>query len=410
MAEKIRVAIVDDVTQTRSDIRRLLDLEDDIEVVGEAENGRKALDMVAQSRPHVVLMDINMPIMDGIAATEALARSNPEVSVIIISIQGEQEYLKLAMIAGAREYMVKPLSSEEMSATIRQVYQLDRRRYQDGLRKQKAGEDEVKGKQKRGKMITLFSGKGGSGKSILAANLATVLARRKQRVALVDLDLEFGDLAVMFNLSETASMGDLAAEEEFSREALEHHLVHHISGVDILAAPHWPQQAEGIEADFVEQVLEELREGYDYIFIDTAAAFSEISLRALEMSDQIIVPVLEEITAVKNLRTTYEIFYQLQLEEKSHVIINRSGRKTGIEREDLEKSLGIKVEHSLVDCPKTVIPSVNKGVPFALELDNSDLSRDTVELAKLVARDFRRQQGDKDHSKSRGGFLSGNGF
>src|SRR6478752_5662041 len=110
MADQIRVLIVDDIPETRDHLSKLLGFESDIEVVGSAASGREAIEMAAKLTPDVVLMDINMPDMDGISATERL------------SAQGEADYLRRSMLAGAREWLVKPFSSDELTSAIRQVY------------------------------------------------------------------------------------------------------------------------------------------------------------------------------------------------------------------------------------------------------------------------------------------------
>lgn len=176
--EKIRIIVVDDVEQTRTDIKRLLYFEEDMEVVGEAENGQKAIEIVAKESPDVILMDINMPVMDGIEATENISLANPDLAVIIISIQGEQEYLKKAMVAGARDYLVKPLGSEEMSSTIRQCYKLNKERKAKISPQKEVSSSEPSSLSKH-RIISLFSGKGGVGKTFLGVNLAVSLAKKK---------------------------------------------------------------------------------------------------------------------------------------------------------------------------------------------------------------------------------------
>src|SRR5512147_2372350 len=108
MADKIRVLIVDDVAETRENVRKLLQFEADIEVVGAARTGREAIQLSDELKPDVVLMDINMPDMDGISATEAIRARQPAVQIIILSVQGDQNYMRRAMLAGARDFLTKP--------------------------------------------------------------------------------------------------------------------------------------------------------------------------------------------------------------------------------------------------------------------------------------------------------------
>src|SRR6478735_758591 len=126
MADQIRVLIVDDIPETRDHLTKLLGFEGDIDVIGAAASGAEALQLASSLLPDVVLMDINMPDMDGIAATEQLSRTVPTASVVMMSVQGEADYLRRSMLAGAREFLVKPFSSDELTASIRQVSQRER--------------------------------------------------------------------------------------------------------------------------------------------------------------------------------------------------------------------------------------------------------------------------------------------
>ena len=126
MADQIRVLIVDDIPETRDHLTKLLGFESDIEVVGAAASGAQAISLAAASSPDVILMDINMPDMDGITATERLSAEVPDAAVVMMSVQGEADYLRRSMLAGAREFLVKPFSSDELTASIRQVHSRER--------------------------------------------------------------------------------------------------------------------------------------------------------------------------------------------------------------------------------------------------------------------------------------------
>ena len=111
--EKIRVLIVDDIAETRENIRKLLQFESDVEVVGAARSGKEGIQFAHEMDPDVILMDINMPDVDGITATENIRQKMPHIQVVILSVQGDQNYMRRAMLLSRGDPMVfleRPLS------------------------------------------------------------------------------------------------------------------------------------------------------------------------------------------------------------------------------------------------------------------------------------------------------------
>ncbi|MBV8194021.1 MAG: response regulator, partial [Candidatus Dormibacteraeota bacterium] len=188
----IRLLIVDDIASTRENLQKLLSFEEDIQVVGMAGDGREGLEQAHKLLPDIVLTDVNMPVMDGIQLTEKLATELPQSPAIIMSVQGERDYLRRAMQAGAREYLIKPFSHDELVAAIRRVHQLELKK---GVMARPGGDGAAAPRTTPGEVIVVFSGKGGVGRTLLATNLAVALAAETNaQVALVDLDLQFGDV------------------------------------------------------------------------------------------------------------------------------------------------------------------------------------------------------------------------
>src|SRR5439155_17928874 len=126
MAEKIRILVVDDIAETRENLAKLIGFEADMTIVASADGGNQAVEFAKKERPDVILMDINMPDMDGITATEIIANTVPESPIIMMSVQGEQDYLRRSMLAGAREFLVKPFSADELINAIRHVHELEK--------------------------------------------------------------------------------------------------------------------------------------------------------------------------------------------------------------------------------------------------------------------------------------------
>ena len=110
----IRVLLVDDQILIRQGLRALLELDSQLQVVGEAENGQIAINLVKQLQPDVILMDIRMPIMDGVAATRELC-SDPNIKILVLTTFDDDEYVKSAMNYGAMGYLLKDTPLEELA-------------------------------------------------------------------------------------------------------------------------------------------------------------------------------------------------------------------------------------------------------------------------------------------------------
>jgi pilus assembly protein CpaE len=383
MVEKIRILIADDVAETRENVQRLLLFEEDLEVVGLTGDGERAVAMAEELRPDIILMDINMPGLDGIAATELLSLRLPETAVVIMSVQGEQEYLRQAMIAGAREYLVKPFSSDELVATLRRVHRLSQKR-QISIQARQAF---LKNDRKRGRVITVFSTKGGVGRTTVAANLAVgMVTANSRRVAVVDLDLQFGDVAITLNLVPRRTIADLAQEFPEDSTALERYLCTHSSGVKVLAAPAKPEYAELVTAAQVKQVLELFREDYDYIFVDTPATFQDHVLTALDASDQVLLLATLDLPTVKNVKLCLDTMRGLRYDqEKVRLVLNKLAGERYLRTRDVEAALDHQVDANLPLDEVTSVSALNKGVPLILEYPNSRLAGALRNLTRTLA-------------------------
>ncbi|MDF2524361.1 MAG: response regulator receiver protein [Clostridiales bacterium] len=380
LSEKIKVIVVDDVRETRDNIKALLAFERKIDVVGEAENGEEAIYMAREAHADIVLMDINMPVKDGIKATEEISVEVPDTAVIIMSVQNEQEYLRKAMAAGAKEYVLKPFTGDELVNTIIKTYNLETKR------KKKVNPIIVK-EEIQTKIISVFSTKGGVGKTTLATNLAIAIAREtKKKVALVDLNLMFGDVAIHLNIYVKATIAELIKEiNSLDSEMMEEYLHTHFSGVKVLPAPMKPEYAEYITAQHIEKIIRTLQGRYHYIIIDTAQNFSETTLAALDASDTVLFVSNMEVPTIKNVKTGLEVLDTLKYSDKKvKLVLNKATEQFGVSYKDFEDTVRQKIWASIPEDAQIVVNSINKGFPVALSRMDSKISKSFYDIASKI--------------------------
>jgi pilus assembly protein CpaE len=404
MADRIRVLIVDDIQETRDHLAKLLGFESDIEVVGTAASGADAIELAGRLLPDVILMDINMPDMDGIAATERLSAQIPSAAVVMMSVQGEADYLRRSMLAGAREFLVKPFSSDELTASIRQVYSRE---------KEKAGRAAVTQASKtqdptqEGQVVAVFSPKGGVGRTTIAVNLAVAAASELgKKVTLVDASFQFGDVAVLLNLNpKDKSMAELVPELEQGRDpdSVDTFTLTHSSGIHVLLAPPSPEMAELITPAGVKHVIEILRQHSELVVVDCAAWFNDTLLGILDLADVVLTVLTLEITSIKNIRLFLEVAEQLGYSHKIRLVLNRADTTLGIRVADVEHSIGRKVDHTIVSDGRSVVYALNRGVPFVLSNRESQVSQDVLRLATSIvgSRESREEDGRKVPQKGK---------
>jgi pilus assembly protein CpaE len=309
----------------------------------------------------------------------------------MMSVHGEAEHLKRAMLAGAREFLVKPFSGDEFSTSIKRVYEreLARREQMQAVRDgsgqpvttpvQDGGEDH--------QVLAVYSPKGGAGRTTLATNLALAIQREtNQRVALVDANTQFGDVGVLLNLNpKNRSMLDAVEGGEPDRDILESVMVDHSTGIRVLLAPPSPEGADLVTPAYLRKMIEMLRETHAYTIVDLPSGLNDHTLGILDAADQILVVAALEITTIKNVRLFLEVADQLDYERsKVRLVINRSDASQGIRVADVEASIRRPIDGSIVSDGRLAVLAVNRGVPFVVSHPESPLSRDIITLPPTI--------------------------
>jgi pilus assembly protein CpaE len=390
MSGKIRILIVDDIAESRDNVAKLLRFEPDVEVVGTADNGEQAIELCERLQPHIVLMDVNMPGMDGIAATTAITSRQPNTAVIMMSVQNEPEYLRRSMMAGAREFLAKPFSLDELIDSIRHVNQLAQQSRKIVTDVQVAHSTSGPSRHRKAKIISMFSLKGGVGRTMLAANLAVAIRNQNpdKEVAIVDGNLLHGDQGVVMNATEQKSISDIIRNfHNLDKDLVTDILITHSSGVKLLAAPPDAQSGEQVTGEHMRQIMQYLINMFDYIIVDTRPSFDEITLSLLDHSDKILLMLTLELTAIKGAKQYLELSDLLGYDsDRISLVINRSTLQAGIPMDDVGASLKGEIIARLPDEPLQAMRAINEGVPIVQSAPSGALASEINKLAQALTR------------------------
>lgn len=394
--KRIRVLIVDDILETRENLRKLLQFERDIEVVGAATGGAESIEMAKELAPDIVLMDINMPDLDGIAAAEAILQASPHTQLVMMSVQSEADYLRRSMLAGAREFLTKPFTSDELVTALRRVYRLKPRIEAPPVIQRAPPLEEISRPtkpEKRGKAIVLYSPKGGVGCSTIATNLAIALGEEgEKKVALVDFSLQFGDLGVLLNLQPQSTIADLVPHiEELDDILLDEVMQAHSSGVKALLAPPRPEMADLVAPEHMRRILAQLKSIYDYIIVDTESSLSDLTLAVLEGSDKILLVIVPDIPTIKNARLFFEVMEALDHPpEDIMLVLNKVNHRGSIREKNIEASIKHPIASRINDDRQAALAAANQGIPLLIGKKNGPISQDILTLAHQLREELEK--------------------
>jgi pilus assembly protein CpaE len=403
--DKFRVLIVDDVAETRENVRKLLQFESDIEVVAAARTGREAIQLSQEVNPDVVLMDINMPDMDGIAATEAIRQKMPAVQVVILSVQGDEKYMRKAMLVGARDFLTKPPMPDELVTAIRRAGKMAREERAKSTQvyvttQGSSNRTVTTNVMNRGKIVLVYSPKGGTGCTTIAVNLAVALHNEETRVVIVDANLQFGDVAIFLNEQGKNTILDLAPRvDELDPDIVDSVMIKNAaSGVHVLASPSRPENAEKIDADQFSKLLRYLRQLYAYIIVDSSAYLTDVNLAVMDIADAIVLIATQDIPSIKNDRLFLDLLSTLNVPiDKIAFVLNKFDKRIAISAERVGENLKQQVLAVIPLDERTVIPAANRGVPFMLDNKTQPASKGIYTLvealrAKLVKRELEESE------------------
>ena len=237
-----------------------------------------------------------------------------------------------------------------------------------------------------GTVVTVFSPKGGSGKTVLATNIALAARRSGIPTLLVDLDLQFGDAALALAIAPRATIADLASSSgETDVEKLKAFVCTDArSMLDLLPAPKRPEEAQMVGQPELAGVLGAARKAYGAVVVDTGPLFDGAMLAALDHTDRLVLVCNPEVTSLKNVRIGLETIDRLGFpRERVSIVANRIGAAGGVSRNEIEEALEAEIAFELPDDP-AVPTAVNRATPVVLGDPSSRFARAVSALTKSL--------------------------
>jgi pilus assembly protein CpaE len=387
VARDPEIIIVDPDVGARSDLKHML-MAGKLSVVNEADYGIESVTAAKEHAPDIFLISMEEPVARALQTIEMLGSASPRAAIIVYSSLADAASVRRAMVAGARDFLIKPLKPEDVARAVYGILEQEERR-----RLQTEGESPEP--IARGTIVTIFGAKGGIGKTTIATNLSAALVNTTQaNVTLVDMDTRFGDVAIMMDVAVEHSIADLGRRiDQLDRESIKESLARHHTGVSILPAPLHPTEWRNLTPQHIEKIVDLLAQGNDWVVIDTPGTFNEIIAMTLELADIILLVTSMDIASIKDTALALEMLRAADVsEDKVKLVINHSTSANSLREEDVERVLEYQVTWRIPH-DYNVASANQLGIPIVTAKPYARVSRAITDLAYDLSGAQRERKG-----------------
>jgi pilus assembly protein CpaE len=365
------------------EILRLLGGKEDLEVVGLAQDGFEAARMAARLLPDVVLLDEQLPEMDGLSAAVAISLAAPQVATVLLTEDDPAQLWRRAIRAGVKDILPKPLQPAELLEAIQVIQRARERRETREFRA-------LMDPELVPRVIAITGAKGGVGKTTIAVNLGVSLARQHPgQTVLVDLYSQFGDVALMLNLHPDRTLADMAVfEDEIDQDLVEAHLTPHESGLKVLVGANTPTDLNPLGAKPLRAVLNSLKRAYRFVVLDVPPLLYQTTTYVLTHATSVaLVANLFDLTTLNDTRKLYQLLVRDYVPgERVHLVLNRVARGNRLRIEEIESALGRPAEATIPNATGLAVNAINTGRPFVTSHPEAAVSRSIATLADTLIR------------------------
>jgi len=370
MTQPLTIVVLSTGLDNFKEIRTALSTDNRVQLLAGGNDSEQLREEIIRLKPAAAIITLGANSDQAIKLIQRLSAESPKTALISAAHNAAPDLLLQSLRAGAREFLQLPISAEELKTVMDRVAEFC------------AGQVETP--RKKGRMVAVFSSKGGCGTSFIATNLA---AAANARTVLVDLNLQAGDLPLFLGVDPKYSFADMAENRNRLDDALIKSFVTPFSSnLSLLAAPREADSADEIEPEHVFEVLQRLRETYEYVVLDPQHTFDSITLAALHQSDEIVLVLTLDIPAIRSTQRALEIFDRLGYPRKKiRIVVNRWSKQIDLDLRHVEKFLGESVVGFLPSDYQTAVTSINLGQPLVQSEPNSKIAQEIRRVARTLA-------------------------
>lgn len=380
----MKVLVCDTQASYAQSVSKALAAATDVSVV-HASSLTEASRQLREGEAQLLVLGPGVPVNDALECVRSIRDAGSNAGVVLCPTEITQALLHSALRAGADDVVGASSPTAELTEVLGEVLRRTRARC--------GSDDDLAVPASTGHVVTVLSMKGGVGKTVVSTNLAVALAGLGKSVALIDLDLQFGDVGIVLGLEPTQTIvGAVQSGERLDAEMLRGFLVEHSSGVRALLAPTLPEDAEIVTASRIDRIIGLLVTMFEYVVIDTPPTLDEAVLTALDRSNRVLVVTMMDVASVKNSRVALQKLRQLGYNGSLvDIMLNRADSKVYLKAEEVEQAIGMPIKYRLpsdLQIPR----SVNKGVPVVLDAPRSHPARVLEETAKAIVAEHEEAQ------------------
>lgn len=356
--------------EASKEIREALAGSSNARLLGESDDPDQLLAEVLRLRPSAAIVILEPDNTEKEFATiKQLSSACPETAVITAARSASPALILASLRSGACEFLQLPVVSEEFQTVLARVAEFSAARESTS--------------KKSGRVVAVFSGKGGSGVTFFAANLAAAMT---VPTLLADLNLQAGDAASYLGLEPKYSLADFVLNHARLDDSLISSLVtQHSHRLSLLAAPLEAHEAEDIKPMHVTEILHLLGQRYQSLVLDLQHTFDPITISALDLADDILLVMTLDIPGIRSTKRALKVFERLgYAREKIHVVVNRWSKNTDVELQKVETHLDEQLIGFVPNDYRKVIESINLGRPLVQADSHSKIAVEIKRIAELV--------------------------